>query len=124
MTTLALIVEIEEGSAEALVEDSGATECQGAVGADGEAIGDESAGLRWAIELVLTVGGNVSLATLGIEEFSVGELDQESAVAAAGNALSLLRLLAYDVWIMGYAALMDNLLGRFHASPNQWRSRQ
>ena len=60
----------------------------------------------WAIELVLTVGGNISLATLGVEEFSVGELDQEGAVATAGNTLSLLKLLAYDVRMMGHAALM------------------
>ena len=71
---MTLRVEVEEGTTQTLKEYSRATEGKGAVGADGETISDESTGLRWAVELVLVVGGNVSLATVGVEELSVGEL--------------------------------------------------
>ena len=54
------VVEVVEGAGEALVEDCGTADCEGAVGAEGEAAGVDGAGLGRGVELELVVGGYVT----------------------------------------------------------------
>lgn len=58
------IVEVVEGAAKALVEDTGSTKRERTITANREASGNDGAGLRRSIELKLVVGGNVTSAAV------------------------------------------------------------
>lgn len=73
--TLAVVVEVVESAAQALVPDSRATESECAVGADGETAGVDGTGLGRAVELELLVGGNVTSAVVAVGEDTVVEGD-------------------------------------------------
>jgi hypothetical protein len=70
-----LVVEVVEVAAQALEEDSGATEGKRAVAASRPASGVDGTSLGRAIELELVVGGNVTGALLGVGKDTVLEAD-------------------------------------------------
>lgn len=79
------IVEVVEASAQALVEDVGAAQGKRTIAADRESSREESTGLGRGVELKLVVGGDVSSASFGVLEDTVGEGKLEGRVAGAGN---------------------------------------
>lgn len=79
------VVKVVEAAAETLVEDVGATERNRTVAADGEAGSDESACLGWGVELELIVCCDVSSASLGILQDTIGECECERGVAGTCN---------------------------------------
>lgn len=78
-----LVVEVVEGAAQALVEDSRVAEGEGAVLTDGPAGSVDGTSLGRTVELELVVGGDVASAALGVGEDTILELDLE------GNRLPL-----------------------------------
>lgn len=72
-----VVVEVVEVTAQALVEDGGATEGKRAVAASGPASSEDGASLSRAVELELVVGSDVTGAVLGVGEDTVGEVDEE-----------------------------------------------
>lgn len=67
------IVEVVEGAAEALIEDTGSTKRKRTITANREASGNDGAGLRRSIELKLVVGGNVTSAAEVVFENTILE---------------------------------------------------
>lgn len=72
-----LVVEVVEVAAQALEEDSGATEGERAVAASRPASGVDGTSLGGAVELELVVGGNVTGAVLGVGEDTILKSDLE-----------------------------------------------
>ena len=70
-----VVVEVVEVAAQALVEDSGAAEGEGAVAASRPASSVDGASLSRAVELELVVGGDVTSAVLGVGEDTILEGD-------------------------------------------------
>ena len=75
-------VKVVEATAQALVPD-GAGESEGAVAADGETAGVDGVALERSVELELLVGGDITLALLGVGQDTVGEGQDEGGVVAA-----------------------------------------
>lgn len=80
-----VIVEVVEGTAQALLEDGVGTEDKSVVvGADSPASIVDRTGLSLVVELELVVRGNVTNATLGILQDTVGEGEHESGTLLNG----------------------------------------
>jgi len=77
LSTSGLIVEVVEGTAQALVEDSGVTNSKSAVAADGETRGVDGTGLGGLVELELVVGSNVTSAALVIGQGTILKSDSQ-----------------------------------------------
>jgi len=87
LSTLSDLVEVVEGTAQALVPDGRATERKGAVGTGGETTSVDGTSLSWSVELELLVGGNVSGAVLAVSEDTVLEGDLEDVGTSLVGAL-------------------------------------
>ena len=70
-----LVVKVVEVTAQALEEDSAATECKRAVAASRPASSVNGASLSRAVELELVIGGDVTGAVLGVGENAILEGD-------------------------------------------------
>lgn len=70
-----LVVKVVEVAAQALEEDSGVAEGEGAVAASRPASSVDGASLGRAVELELVVGGDVTSAVLGVGENTILEGD-------------------------------------------------
>jgi hypothetical protein len=81
------VVQVVEGTREALVEGGRTAKCERAVSADREARGEDSAGLRGTVELELEVGGDVTSATEGVEEDAIGQGENQNTLTSAVSAL-------------------------------------
>jgi hypothetical protein len=75
LVAFALRVEVVEVTAQALMEDGGAANGEGAVGASRPTSSVDGTSLGRAIELELVVGGDVTSALLGVGEHTVLEGD-------------------------------------------------
>ena len=75
LVALGLAVQVVEVTAQALVEDGGAADGEGAVRASGPASSVDGTSLGRAIELELVVGGDVTSALLRVGEHAVLEGD-------------------------------------------------
>lgn len=73
-----LVVEVVEGTAQALLEDSVWAKNKGVVGADSPAGVVDGTSLDWVVELELPVGGDVTNASLGVLEDTVLEGEHQS----------------------------------------------
>lgn len=87
--SVVLIVQVVEGSAQTLLEDDVAANGECAVLADGPAGGVDSTSLSWAIELELTVVGDVTSAALSVLENTTLEGEDQSAGATLLLSLCL-----------------------------------
>lgn len=76
-----LVVQVVEGAAQALLEDNIVADGEGVVLADRPSGSVDSAGLGRAIELELTVGGDVTSASLSILENTARESEDQSTTA-------------------------------------------
>lgn len=86
LLSLGLIVEVVEGSAQALVEGAVALDGEGAVAADGPSIDELGIGLAGRrVELELVVGDDVTNARLGVGEDTVLELEGKSGGLTLGR---------------------------------------
>ena len=85
--TLGLIVDVVKGTRQAVVENSRLTQSQSAVTAQTPARSELVTGLRWSIELELTVGRNVTGTSLGIEKETVLESQGDGRTARSRLAL-------------------------------------
>ena len=113
-----LVVEVVEGAAQALVEDGVGANGERAVAADGPSSGVDGTSLRWAIELELPVGGNVTGAALGVLEGTVLEGHHEGGVIA----LPLFTCVsAMIVMIIGCSNVMVDQPSGDHASSSMSR---
>lgn len=81
------VVQVVEVTAQALVENVGATESQGAIRAHAEAGSVDGTGLSWLVELELVVGGNVTCSALAVEEDTIGQGQVEHAGSLACHHL-------------------------------------
>jgi hypothetical protein len=87
LSTLGLVVEVVESTAEALVPDGRVTKSESAVGTSGETSGVDGTSLGRTIELELLVGSNVTNAALVVSEDTVGEGHLEHLGARVGVAI-------------------------------------
>lgn len=79
-----LVVEVVEGTAEALVEDGGAAESDGSVAASRPSSGVDGTSLGRSVKLELLVGGDVSSSAFGIGHDTVVEGDDERSGSLSG----------------------------------------
>lgn len=79
------VVEVVEVSAQALVEDVGATERKRAIATDRESGGEEGTSLRGSVKLELVVCGDVPGASLCVMKNAVGKSKRKGGVAGTGN---------------------------------------
>ena len=93
------VVQVVERARQAAVEGGRATNCQGAVAAQGEAAVVDGAGLgRRAVKLELVVGDNGADAALGVGQDTVLELkDEVAGVGAVATSGELTLLVAHRV---------------------------
>jgi len=85
-----VVVEVVEGTAQALLEDSVGAEDEGVVvGADGPAGVVDGAGLSGVVELELVVGGDVADTALGILQDTAAEGEHEGGTLVKGLSLAL-----------------------------------
>ena len=109
LSRLVVVVQVVEGTAQALVEDGGVTKGESAVGASGETGSELGTSLRRTVKLELVVGGNVTSASLGVSQNTVGHGDLESSGALGGGG---------DIddgdlkgaWVVGSASCWSSLL--------------
>lgn len=91
------IVKVEEIATGALIEDSRAAECEGAVTASREAGSEDGTSLGRLVELELVVCGNVPGAALSILEDSVLQGSNQNAIGSTVVAL-LFKTVSHTDW--------------------------
>lgn len=86
LVTLRLVVQVVEGSAQALVEDGTATESNRAISTEREAGSVDGTSLYWVVKLELSVGSDVTSSARLVLEDAVGEAEGQGT---SGGRLSL-----------------------------------
>lgn len=79
------VVQVVEVTAQALVENVGSSQSEGAIAANRPSSSVNSTSLRWLVELELVVGSNVTSATDGVRQNTISQGNLETRVTLASN---------------------------------------
>jgi len=100
LSSNALVVEVVESTRETLVEFSGATNGQGAVGADGETTSVDGTRLGWwTVELELTVVNDRTNSSLAVDEDTILDGEDESIAGWITGDTLLKGSLCWSRWL-------------------------